>query len=62
MQVSAERKSNSGKENVVQEEQSGKKSSKKKRKDTSLIRPVRFSVLHNILVTSLNLLVDGCHM
>lgn len=43
LQVSSERKSNSGKENVVQDEKSGKGSSKNKRKDTSLLRPVRFS-------------------
>ncbi|XP_059632203.1 uncharacterized protein LOC132274873 [Cornus florida] len=38
--VSAERKSDTGKENVAKEEQSGRMSSKRKRKNASLSRPV----------------------
>ncbi|KAJ4722941.1 chromosome transmission fidelity protein 18-like [Melia azedarach] len=38
--VSADGKSNTGKENVAKEEQSGKKSSRKGRKGASLLRPV----------------------
>jgi chromosome transmission fidelity protein 18 len=38
--VSAEKKSDMGKENIAKEEQSGKKSSKKGRKTASLSRPV----------------------
>lgn len=39
MQVSADKKSNTGKEQTL-EDQSGKGSSKKKSRDTSLLRPV----------------------
>ncbi|KAL2507137.1 P-loop containing nucleoside triphosphate hydrolase superfamily protein [Forsythia ovata] len=38
--VSADRKSDSGKENVAQEEHSGQKSSRKKQRNVSLLRPV----------------------
>ncbi|KAK9068723.1 hypothetical protein SSX86_012838 [Deinandra increscens subsp. villosa] len=38
--VSADKKSDTGTESIIQSEQSGKSSSKKKRKDTALLRPV----------------------
>ena len=41
MQVSGDKRSSTGTDNIVQAESSGKTSSKKKRKDTPLLRPVR---------------------
>lgn len=40
MQLSAERKSDTGKENISQEANSGRKSSKKKQNGSVLLRPV----------------------
>lgn len=40
MQLSADRKSDTGKENIAQEANSGGKSTKKKQKSSVLLRPV----------------------
>lgn len=44
MQLSADRKSDIGKENVSKEEQIGRTSSRKKHRSESLSRPVRFKL------------------
>lgn len=48
MQLSAERKSDTGKENIAQEANSGGKSTKKKQKNSVLLRPVSTILSHTI--------------
>lgn len=55
MQLSAEKKSDTGKENISQEANSGRKSSKKKQNSSVLLRPVSTifpcTIFHVIYVT-----------
>lgn len=50
MQLSAERKSDTGKENIAQEANSGGKSTKKKQKSSVLLRPVSTILSHTIFL------------
>lgn len=59
MQVSADKKSETGTDNIIQSEQSGNTSSKKKRKDTPLLRPVR-SINCTYIVKCDNLVLLVC--